>query len=203
MVEAPHFFFCREHYSKVRAKFPAPAPNPKRDAGLCIKPECGSLAEPARDVVLMDTVSCIEAERQGVTVARLSTRKFCALHDPYANPMCQNGKHVGKRQRALPADCCGAVKSGRNRPHCQSCHDRIAAAYKARGERARLNRPARPMPKGTNCHVKVCRHERPVEAVPCFHWQGRRGKHCQKAHERESEYQRRYNAKYRKSLKNE
>ena len=129
-VEEPHFFYCRHHMEVLRSQHPAPRPHKERDLGLCVK--CKEPAEPDRNIVRLPTVACVEAEKLGITVARLSTRKFCANCDPWANPLCnwkwcKDGLHPGKkRYRALPKGCCKRTLN--TAPHCQRCHDQSRAS---------------------------------------------------------------------------
>ena len=86
-AEAPFFFHCLSCIAAVHRGSPPPALNDRRDKGLCIR--CGEPAEHLRDRMFTPSAACQQAEAKGITVARLSTRKFCAECDPFSKPMCR------------------------------------------------------------------------------------------------------------------
>ena len=190
-IEAPHFFYCQRHMAVLREQHPAPAANADRDAGLCVR--CKGPAERHRKVVRVDPVACAEAERLGITVARLSTRKFCASCDPWAAPFCQTAacKAAGRKVRALPKGCCKWTATPNHRPHCQACHDDYVAARAITAMAAVAKRPTLPELPDTLCAATKCEPCNAAEvagrfrapALDCHNGGGSRP-HCRHEHDR-------------------
>lgn len=132
-AEEPYFFHCRAHLTAIRRSRRTRQPHPYRDHGLCAK--CGQPAEPTR-TTMVPTVACVEAERRNTTVARLSTKQYCASCTPQAAPLCPGRTcSSGKApKRVLPAGCCAMTASGKSR-HCARCC-----------EAAKSNRRTNPQP---------------------------------------------------------
>ena len=85
--EPPNFFHCQRCLSAVHNGATIPNPSLRRDTGRCVS--CGEPAELLRDRRFTPSAACQQAEAKGITVARLSTRKFCAACDPYRLPFCK------------------------------------------------------------------------------------------------------------------
>ena len=207
-AEPPFFFHCVSQMARIREKFPAPSAHHERDHGLCA--HCKGPAELDRKVVRNASVTCAEAERIGITPARLSTRKFCAACDPWANPFCtwKRCREAGRKVRALPRGCCWKTKV--RQPHCQDCHDhhlevrrqqaakRAGRANPAPSEQAApTRRQASGEPQsnarssvGVFCQARKCAPCNAADAqgrlralaVVCKH----HGHHCQAEHDRQN-----------------
>ncbi len=78
-------------------------------------------AEPL-PVTMADPVACVEAERTNSTVARLSTKRYCAGCNPYYRPLCRGRicRETGEKRRVQPAGCCNITSTSRRR-HCAKC----------------------------------------------------------------------------------
>ena len=118
-TEAPHFFYCRAHLQAIRERDPTVRPWPARDKGRCTS--CGDAAEPL-PVTMADPVACVEAERTNSTVARLSTKRYCAGCNPYHRQRCRGRicRETGEKRRVQPAGCCNITSTSRRR-HCAKC----------------------------------------------------------------------------------
>ena len=116
--EPPHFYHCVPCLKAVRRTAPSSKPWDQRDQGLCVK--CGEPAQPNKRVVLLDNAAARQAEALGITIARLSTSKWCVACDPHRLPFCKarNCTTAGKH-RGLPPGCCTYTRVGGYRPHCQ------------------------------------------------------------------------------------
>ena len=114
-----------------------------RDAGLCVRCK-HSTATLRKDVAYSDVTAARTAEAQGITVARLRTRKWCSECDPHARPFCncrdcQSLAQEGKpRRRALPLGCCDHTNK---RPHCErTCKRYKGVCIKCKKQPAAENR---------------------------------------------------------------
>ena len=146
--EAPHFFYCRKHMAMERSLHPPAAPHRERDWGLCVL--CKGPAEPDRRWARLPTVACVEAEKYGTTVARLSTRKYCAACDPYSKPWCRSRKCGNKKKhRSAPCSQC-SQPTKHPYPHCHDACMALKATAKAR-EMARQIRMGRKPLKERTC----------------------------------------------------
>ncbi len=114
--EPPFFFHCLSCLAAVHRGAPPPKPDERRDKGLCIR--CGEPAEYLRDRRFTPSAACQQAEAKGITVARLSTRKWCAACDPHSLPFCQARRcpDRGKRHRAIV--CRHTTWKNTYLPHC-------------------------------------------------------------------------------------
>lgn len=162
--EPPYFFHCNRCMDAIRAAQPAPPPHPRRDLGLCIT--CGKPAAPLDRIVRVDAAAAQLAEERGVTIARVSTKRYCANCSPKRLPWCRStvcAKTKG-RHKALPLGCCPTTKSKRS-PHCQDACDRVKAqtkaAYQRQQTRASTKSMSAPGPKCTSnvCHQTKGQHD--------------------------------------------
>ena len=138
--EPPYFFHCRSCIVGVQKGGVVPKPHPRRDLGLCVR--CGEPAELDRNVVRGDPVACQIAESRGITVARLSTRKWCETCDPYSRPWCGSRScTTSRKHRAEPTGCCYKTRVGNLGPHCEEACEQLAnkgmTSQKARYARRR------------------------------------------------------------------
>ena len=215
-VEHPHFFHCRKHMAELRLLYSPPPPHKNRDLGLCYR--CKGPSEPDRKVVLLPTVACAEAEKRGTTVARISTRKFCAACDPYSKPFCRGREcnkaaKLGRRRRRIEPNC--LCQPSRKVRHCLVCC-KAAASHHRRVRAVRgKNRPPTtpvidevkptpvelpPLADGAgqeNCKGKLCEEaakrgepRHPVLPKGCCSQTNRHRPHCQRDHDRVREVKR-------------
>ena len=175
-AERPFFFHCLSCIAAVRRGGHPPKPDSRRDKGLCIR--CGEPAERLRDRVFTPSAACQQAEAKGITVARLSARKFCASCDPYRLPWCMTRTCPNKRHRSA-GGCSSPTRH--TVPHC-------AAACAKMKERDNLTKRRRteevPLPP-VQCARRKCPFcgEGPrAPAVNCWHTRPPKSKpHCQQA----------------------
>lgn len=127
-TDLPFFFHCASclQYRKPPKRWPV------RDAGLCVQCKKNP-AELRKDVTYSDVTAARTAEAQGITVARLRTRKWCSTCNPHARPFCncrdcRSLARDGKaRRRALPLGCCHHTSK---RPHCKPTCERYQGLCK-------------------------------------------------------------------------
>ncbi len=215
--ELPFFFHCRRCMVVNRRGETHPKPHPRRDMGLCIR--CGEPAEELRDRVLLPGAAAQQAEARDITVARLCTRKFCAVCDPYSKPFCRGRecnkavKLGGKRRRVEPACLCQPSRRAETR-HCLVCC-KAAASHHRRIRSVRGDEPppvvevepppvveVEPSPLVNEvgqepCKGKLCREaakrgepSHPVLPKGCCSQTKRHRPHCQRDHDRVREIHR-------------
>lgn len=129
-TEPPFFFHCRKHLDQVRAKSGAVDPWPNRDQGLCTV--CGNPAEKRKQYVSYKAL-CLKAEQKNSTVARLSTKRFCADCDKMKDTLC-NGiecRRAKERHQVLAHGCCRLTEKGK-KSHCQMCCEAGEAKHRTR-----------------------------------------------------------------------
>ena len=170
-VEQPHFFHCRKHMAQERAFHPSPPRHKDRDLGLCVR--CKGPAEPDRRWGRTPGLACALAEKHGTTVARMSTRKFCADCDPYSKPWCMARACPNKRKRHRSAGGCSSPVRHRH-PHCAAACTKM----KKRDRLTKLSQQAKhpgtdevPLPP-VQCARRKCPFcgEGPrAPAVDCWH----------------------------------
>ena len=169
--EPPFFFHCLSCIAAVHRGAPPPKPGERRDKGLCIR--CGEPAEHLRDRRFTPSAACQQAEAKGITVARLSTRKWCAACDPHSLPFCQSSRcpDRGKRHRAIVCSHTTWVDRGggmKYRPHCAAfC---AAAREREAKSKGRQSRPSAP-PSAHRAKSKGCQ-SRPSAAPSAHRYQG-------------------------------
>ena len=137
-AERPFFFHCLSCIAAVYRGGPPPKPDSQRDKGLCIR--CGEPAERLRDRVFTPSAACQQAEAKGITVARLSTRKFCASCDPSRLPWCmarrRNAACAGSKRHRAVVDCrhtrLAVDRHGHRQynPHCAAECERVKAPHR-------------------------------------------------------------------------
>ena len=130
----PFFFHCLSCIAAVHRGAPPPKPDDRRDKGICIR--CGEPAEHLRDRRFTPSAACQQAEAKGITVARLSTRKWCADCDPNSLPFCQSRACPDKRKRHRAAAC---IAKRHHVPHCAVTCARAKRLH-AQGQRRRSHR---------------------------------------------------------------
>ena len=138
-ADSPFFFHCLSCIAVVHRGIKIPSPNHARDHGLCLK--CGQPAELDRNAIRVPAAAAQQAEARGITVARLSTRKFCASCDPYSRPYCRGRlcPNKGQRHRAY-AGCTRLTRH--NFPHCAAACARQKAVDKSTdAARSRKGKP--------------------------------------------------------------
>ena len=138
-ADPPFFFHCLSCIAVVHRGIKIPSPNHARDHGLCLK--CGQPAELDRNALRVPAAAAQQAEARGITVARLSTRKFCASCDPYSRPYCRARlcPNKGQRHRAY-AGCTRLTRH--NFPHCTAACARQKAVDKSTdAARSRKGKP--------------------------------------------------------------
>lgn len=160
-AEPPYFYHCRSCLKGVQ-KGGVLAPHPARDKGLCI--QCGEPAELDRRVVRGDRSAAQQAESQGLTVARLSTRQWCRNCDPHRRPWCNSRLcKNSKKHRALPAGYCR-----HSRLHCSLACDKLRENEAARKKSLHAARR-----EAGNC-VHCGKHPSDGEYVSCKPCRGKR-----------------------------
>ena len=82
---------------------------------------CGGPAE-RLPITMGDPVACVEAEKTNSTVARLSTKRYCAGCNPSHRQLCRGRicRETGEKRRVQPAGCCNITSTSRRR-HCAKC----------------------------------------------------------------------------------
>ena len=118
-TEEPYFFHCKAHLRAIQQGNQTVRPSPTRDRGRCTS--CGGPAE-RLPITMGDPVACVEAEKTNRTVARLSTKRYCAGCNPYHRPLCRGRicRETGEKRRVQPAGCCNITSTSRRR-HCAKC----------------------------------------------------------------------------------
>ena len=129
--EPPFFHHCLAHMEGIRRWCKPPAPWPPRDQGLCIS--CGESAEKRTGPDSPSLpVACVIAEREGMTIARLTTKSYCRScnpHNPENFPRCRGTvcQETGEERRVQRRGCCGITRTSRRR-HCAVCCAAAAAS---------------------------------------------------------------------------
>ena len=137
LAEAPFFFHCLSCHAANKRK--PPRWHPRRDYGLCM--QCGGPAELLRNIVRSPAASAQQAEAAGVTIARLSTRKFCAECDPFSKPMCRASACPDKAKPHRSILTCKNPSTHRL-PHCAAECARQKELHAANERRTRSRRPS-------------------------------------------------------------